>query len=247
MERKKSSKQRGMNVLLSKLSPDLQRQIKKPLFKRSSPLRQSNLKPAKPAKAANEITEELRNSIEQDQLDHSLKPTLERPASKETESSIVKDIKVNDRKFETTFGFSHGIDRNNGGILVRKTPNYKGLSKQLQQQESAAQKDKKQMQICFSLASKASTVMPNVLTDSSYKMIANMEHGYDATGNRRSPIKSHLLNKDIKSIAPPSDLTSYLFIMDELNKSGGRETPISILDSVDLKPSLAPPIAKDLP
>ena len=116
-------------MLLSKLSPDLQRQIKKPLLtKKSSPLRLSKLKQASINKEENN---ELLHSIEGDHM-LSLKPTLERPASKETESSIVKDNQTtsNDNKFETTFGFSHGVDSsNNGGILVRKTPQYRGLSK----------------------------------------------------------------------------------------------------------------------
>ena len=60
------------------------------------------------------------------------------------------------------------------------------------------------MQICFSIASKASTTVhpTQMLTDSSFAMIANMEHGYD-------PAKGHHpnFNKDLK-VAPPSELAS---------------------------------------
>jgi len=56
-----------------------------------------------------------------------LRPTLEPSASKETEAVFKVDQKENNSRFSTTFGFSHGVENNNGGILLRKNPNYKGL------------------------------------------------------------------------------------------------------------------------
>ena len=58
-------------------------------------------------------TEQLRNLI----------PNSEQSVTKETEA---ENKNANDSRFSTTFGFSHGVNNDNGGILVRKMPTYKG-------------------------------------------------------------------------------------------------------------------------
>ena len=64
-------------------------------------------------------------AADNDQL-RNLKPTLEPSVAKEIEGGLNDEKNSGENKFSTTFGFSHGVKNENGGILVRKTPNYKG-------------------------------------------------------------------------------------------------------------------------
>ena len=94
----------------------------------------------------------------------SLKPTLDIDGSKDGGSDKgSKDRLKNDSKFSTTFGFSHGVDVNAPGHASLK----KSLAQRMMSTRNANDllKDKKQMQICFSIASKASTMTQHI-TDS---------------------------------------------------------------------------------
>ncbi len=59
-----------------------------------------------------------------------LRPTLEMSVDKESDGVKQVQRRVVDTKYSHTFGLSHGVVNQNGGILVRKSPtHYKGLSK----------------------------------------------------------------------------------------------------------------------
>ena len=78
-------KRSGMSVLLTKLSPNFQKKIKKPLLKKRSPM----LRSSKVHQMHKDVDDVL-NSIEgNDNLLHTLQPKLERPGSKDTDKQAI--------------------------------------------------------------------------------------------------------------------------------------------------------------
>lgn len=102
-----------------------------------------------------------------------------------------------------------------GGVLVRKA-----IHKQNLKGNAVADQDKKQMQICFSIASKASTMTQHITE--SYNAIPNLDEKTLEQADRVPALKK-----------TPTGLASQLKIMEELGKSV-RETPISIMESESL-------------
>ena len=163
----KPSKRRSStlsNVHLTKLSPHLQKKIAKPLLKKKSPLfkRISNGLATLGATMTEEGPIPIDEAAEIQETMRSLQPKLDFGETKEgSEEGEFKDQRGNDSKFSTTFGFSHGqIEKSaTGGIQLKKQ-----LANKMMTSKGGLDltKDKKQMQICFSIASKASTMTQNI-------------------------------------------------------------------------------------
>ena len=115
-------------------------------------------------------------------------------------------------KYATTFGFSHGIVSGNaeGGIQLRK-----GVGPRPTRHDTEKQKE---LQICFSMASKASSLKMMQSPDASATVLENVDENIGT------------MNKT------PTGLGSRVRIMEELGK---RETPLSLSgnDSVTLLPA----------
>ena len=111
------AKRRMANVHLTKLSPHMQKLIKKPLLKRSKELyKPPGVEPndgSNPTSAGGivPIDEENAQAAEMLQQIRNLKPTLELVETKDNSDKGSKDRSANDdSRFSTTFGFSHGVD-----------------------------------------------------------------------------------------------------------------------------------------
>ena len=220
------------NVHLSKLSPRVNEQIMKPLLNRTnqislirhSPFKIINKNVADGVETEIEDRTELQDTISN--INVTLRPTLELEELRERDfrMRLGKDLRYappNDNKFATTFGFSHGVQPATttaaaGGVLIRKqSPSYRGTSHAT---AHSGLKDPKHMQICFSVASKASTMTQHI--KESFSAIPGHERD---DLDRATPYKSSALNKQ-------SELASQMKMIEGLNKQVA-ESPISIMES----------------
>ena len=167
---------------------------------------------------------------------HLNSPKLDATEQAKEAQPIIDEAKERDSKFSTTFGFSHGVENMN---LVKKSPFPSTKPGSIKRKEDA----KKDMSICFELASKASTITQKI-TDS-YQMMPQFDLAQAAIFDTSPPASPmDIENSQMYTAgATPADLAEQLNIMEELGKTC-LDSPINIMKNDDSNTVLATTVSK---